>query len=92
MSDKLRDMSRERTDGKPNLGRRGLLTGAFLTKEGRENVKRSQKPLGSRPPWHQQVMEDCNAPCSNCKQECVASCSQKIIRLHKEEHAHAGTP
>ncbi|RKZ57770.1 MAG: hypothetical protein DRQ44_15420 [Gammaproteobacteria bacterium] len=79
---------RDQSDVQPDLGRRGLLTGAFLTREGRENVKRSQNPLGPRPPWHQQVMESC----SNCDQECVASCSQKIIRLHQDEHAHAGTP
>ena len=92
MSDKLRDMSREQADGQPNLGRRGLLTGAFLTREGRESVERQkqrrQQPLGPRPPWHQQVMENC----SNCDQECVASCSQEIIRLHQDEHEHAGTP
>jgi len=88
VSDKLKDMPRERTDGQPNLGRRGLLTGAFLTREGRENVKRSQKPLGPRPPWHQQVMESCK----NCEQECVASCSPGVIRLHPDEHEHAGTP
>lgn len=92
MSDKLKDMPREGADGRPNLGRRGLLTGAFLTREGRENVKRSQKPLGPRPPWHQQVMENCNDPCSNCGQECVASCPQGIISLHPDEHEHAGTP
>ena len=84
MSKKLRGQS----DGQPDLGRRGLLTGSFLTREGRENVKRSQKPLGPRPPWHQQLM----ASCSHCEQECVGSCPQKIIRVHQEEHAHAGTP
>ena len=88
MSDKPIDMSRERADKQPNLGRRGLLTGAFLTRKGRENVRRSQKPLGPSPPWHQQVKDNC----SHCEQECVASCSQKIIRVHREEHAHAGTP
>jgi len=84
----MSDKQREQADGQPNLGRRGLFTGAYLTREGRENVKRSQKPLGSRPPWHQQVMESC----SHCEQECAASCPQKIINVHPEEHAHAGTP
>ena len=88
MSDKQRDMPREGGDSRPDLGRRGLLTGAFLTRQGRENVKRSQKPLGPRPPWHQQVM----GSCGQCKQECVASCPQKIISLHPDEHEHAGTP
>jgi len=92
VSDKLREMSRERADGQPNPGRRGLLTGAFLTREGREKVKRSQKPLGPRPPWHQQVMENCSSACSQSGQECVTACPQKIINVHPEEHAHAGTP
>lgn len=73
---------------RPDTGRRGLLTGAFLTKQGRESVKRLQQPLGVRPPWHQQVM----ASCGFCKQECVSSCSKDIIRLHPDEHEHAGTP
>ncbi len=84
MSKKLREQS----DGQPDLGRRGLLTGSFLTRKGREKVERQQQPLGPRPPWHQQLMESC----SHCEQECAASCSQKIIRLHQEGHAHAGTP
>lgn len=79
---------REQPEKRPDLGRRGLFTGAFLTREGRDNIKRQQKPLGFRPPWHQQVMEDC----IGCGQECAASCSQKIIRLHPDEHTHAGTP
>ena len=92
VNDKLRDKSRDRADAQPNLGRRGLLTGAFLTRQGRENVKRSQKPLGSRPPWFQQVMESNDGACSNCDQECVTSCPQKIISLHPGEHEHVGTP
>ena len=79
---------REQADRQPDLGRRGLLTGSFLTREGREDIKRRQKPLGLRPPWHQQVMEYCN----DCEQECAASCSQRIIKLHPDGHAHAGTP
>jgi len=72
----------------PSPGRRGLLTGAFLTQQGRENIKRSQRPLGPLPPWHQQVIEKC----SQCEQECTTSCPQKIINVHPEEHTHAGTP
>lgn len=78
----------EQPERQPDLGRRGLLTGSFLTREGRDSIKRRQKSLGPRPPWHQQVMENCN----DCKQECAASCSQDIIRLHQDGHAHAGTP
>ena len=82
----------EQSDGQPDPGRRGLLTGAFLTKEGREGVKqqqqRRQQPLGPRPPWHRQVMESC----SQCEQECAASCLPGIISIHTDEHEHAGTP
>ncbi|MCK4674449.1 MAG: 4Fe-4S dicluster domain-containing protein [Gammaproteobacteria bacterium] len=92
MSKKLR----EQTETQPDLGRRGLLTGSFLTREGRENTRhqqqRRQNPLGPRPPWYQQVMENCSQPCSNCDQECAASCPQGIIRLHQDDHEHAGTP
>ncbi len=75
---------REQTD----IGRRGLLTGSFLTRKGRESIERRQKPLGPKPPWHQEVME----ACGSCEQECAASCPQGIIRIHPDEHAHAGTP
>ena len=92
MSKKLR----EQADGQPDPGRRGLLTGSFLTAKGRKNVERQkqrqQQPLGLRPPWHQQVIENGSHPCSHCEQECVASCPQKIIRVHQEGHTHAGTP
>jgi len=75
----------EQSDGQPDPGRRGLLTGAFLTKEGREGVKqqqqRRQQPLGPRPPWHRQVMESC----SQCEQECAASCLPGIISIHTDE-------
>ena len=87
---------REQSDGQPDPGRRGLLTGSFLTRQGRENVERQkrrrQQPLGPCPPWFQQVMEYSSDACSQCGQECVASCSQDIIRLHADGHAHAGRP
>jgi ferredoxin-type protein NapF len=72
------------------------LTGSLLTRQGRKNVERQkqrrQQPLGPWPPWHQQVMENCSDACSQCEQECVASCSQEIIRIHMDENAHAGRP
>ena len=74
-------------EDRPDHGRRGLLTGSFFTKKGREDIQRFQQPLGPRPPWHRQV-EDCD----KCEQECVASCSQKIIKIHKNDHPQAGTP
>lgn len=72
----------------PDLSRRGLFTGAFLTKDGRKGIERQQQPLGPRPPWHQQVQEQCG----RCEQECAASCPQDIIKLHPDTHTHAGTP
>jgi len=75
---------REQTD----IGRRGLLTGSFLTRKGRENIERRQQPLGPAPPWHQSVIE----ACATCKQECAAACSQGIVRIHPDDHVHAGRP
>ncbi len=72
----------------PDHSRRGLLTGAFLSRKGREKTKLRQQPLGPCPPWHQQVMENCQ----QCQQECVSACPQNIIHLHSSEHVHAGTP
>ncbi len=71
-----------------DIGRRGLLTGSFLTREGRDSIERRQKPLGPPPPWHHEVME----ACGSCEQECVASCPQGIIRIHPDDHALAGRP
>ncbi len=83
---------REQSNGQPDPGRRALLTGSFLTRKGRESMQHRQKPLGSCPPWHQQVMEYSSDACSRCEQECVTSCSQDIISLHPEGHAYAGRP
>ena len=92
VSNKLRD----RLSDRPDPGRRGLLTGAFLTREGRENIKhqqqRCQQPLGPRPPWFQQLMENSSLACSHCEQECAASCPQSIISIHPDAHAFAGSP
>ena len=92
MSKKLREQS----DGLPDPGRRGLLTGSFLTRKGRESVEYQkqcrQQPLGPRPPWFQLLIENGDHPCGHCEQECVASCPQNIIRMHQEGHTHAGTP
>lgn len=72
----------------PDPSRRGLLTGKFFTRDGRKSVERQQQPLGACPPWHQQVM----AGCSHCEQECVTACSQRIIKIHPQQHTYAGTP
>jgi len=75
---------REQTD----IGRRGLLTGSFLTRKGRKSIEQRQQALGPKPPWHQAVIEDC----ASCDQECAAACPQGIVRIHPDDHAHAGRP
>jgi ferredoxin-type protein NapF len=97
VSKKLREQANgQPADGQPDFGRRGLLTGSFLTREGRESTRRQeqrrQKPLGPRTPWFQQVMEAGSDSCSRCEQECANSCPQHIIRLHPDGHAFAGSP
>lgn len=72
----------------PDIGRRGLLTGSFLTRKGRESIERRQQPLGPKPPWHHAVME----ACASCDQACAAACPEGIIRIHPDDHAYAGRP
>lgn len=72
----------------PDIGRRGLLTGSFLTRKGRESIEQRQQPLGPKPPWHQAVTEACDT----CSKECATACSPGIIQIHPDDHAHAGRP
>lgn len=86
MSRKLKAQPASRSD--PDPGRRGLLTGAFLTRKGRESIQHRQQPLGPRPPWHSKIMEHC----TQCEQECEAACPQNIIKIHPVGHTHAASP
>ena len=61
---------REQTD----IGRRGLLTGAFLTREGRKSIEQRQQALGPKPPWHQAVIE----ACASCHQSDMAVSSAQF--------------
>jgi ferredoxin-type protein NapF len=72
----------------PDIGRRGLLTGSYLTREGREHIERRQQVLGPKPPWHQAVAE----ACTSCDQQCAAACPQAIVRIHPDDHRYAGQP
>ncbi|MCW8962176.1 MAG: 4Fe-4S dicluster domain-containing protein [Gammaproteobacteria bacterium] len=76
-------------DEQPNISKRGLLTGAFLTREGRKEVLVRQKPLGPLPPpWYGTPPE----LCGSCEQQCVEACPQAIIKLHQADHSMVGIP
>ena len=72
----------------PDIGRRGLFTGAFLTRQGRQAVVRQQQSLGPVPPGLNIYSEQCGA----CEKQCAAACPEDIIKLHPEQHCLAGTP
>ena len=76
------------TGKQPDISRRGLLTGAFLTREGRKDVLLRQQPLGPIPPWVNSSPDSCDA----CDKECVTACSAAIIKLHPDDHAMSGMP
>lgn len=71
-----------------DLGRRGLLRGALFTREGREQHRRQQQPLGPAPPGLQAVQDICPA----CAGNCLGACPQHIISLHPAGHPLAGRP
>jgi len=68
--------------------RRAMLRGSFLTREGREEVARQQRPLGTAPPG----LDDMGDACTVCQSECMAACPQKIIRIHAVDHSCKHTP
>ncbi|TNF91247.1 MAG: 4Fe-4S dicluster domain-containing protein [Gammaproteobacteria bacterium] len=69
---------------RPDAARRSVLTGAFLTKQGRQKFR----PLGPLPPWHKKIEH----ACSTCLQDCVSACPQSIIKLHPDDHQLEGIP
>ena len=70
--------------------RRGFLTGAFLTAEGREEIDRQVKPAGVAPPW---IGGRCTADaCTDCEGFCVSACEVGIVVRHEAGHAYAGIP
>ena len=70
--------------------RRGFLTGAFLTAEGREDIDRQAKPAGVAPPW---IAGLCSVDvCASCEGHCVAACEAGVVARHEEGHAFEGVP
>ena len=70
--------------------RRGFLTGAFLTSEGREEIDRQGRPAGIEPPW---IAGHCSRErCIDCEGPCVAACEPGIVKRHPEGHAFDGVP
>ena len=75
---------------KVNAKRRAFLRGAFLTREGRAEEAKRQHPLGPVPPWHHGLSLE--QYCPGCEQPCISSCDPGIIRIHPQDHDHAGKP
>ena len=73
-----------------DTSRRFFLRGAVLTREGREEAIRRQRPLGPRPPWLDGRIDP--AYCAACDPACVSACEQHIIRIHPSDHHQAGLP
>jgi ferredoxin-type protein NapF len=72
-------------------GRRQFLSGAFLTREGRERLEQPVRPLGPFPPCHAgRIAADVCAACD--RHPCVAACEPAIIRRHEPGHELAGVP
>jgi ferredoxin-type protein NapF len=72
-------------------GRRQFLAGAFLTREGRERLEQTVRPLGPFPPCHAGRIP--TEVCAACDQHpCVAVCEPAIIRRHESGHELAGVP
>lgn len=79
-------MDTESTD----QSRRGFLSGALFTDEGRRQQARVQQRQGVFPPGLQAVISA--QKCADCARPCVASCEQGIIRIHADKHGFAGQP
>jgi len=73
-----------------DVTRRGFLTGAVLTSEGREQIDRQVRPAGVEPPW---IAGHCSIEaCRDCDGPCVAACEADIVRRHPDGHAFDGVP
>ena len=75
---------------RPDLARRGFLSGALLTSDGRHEVERRIHPRGPLPPAVH-ISGDSRA-CHDCPGPCVESCAAGIVRRHDDQHASAGLP
>ncbi len=72
-------------------GRRGFLRGKFLTREGREDVRRQDWLLGPLPPALPFRLVEQN-PCEDCDFPCLHACEPAIIHLHPPGHRFRGMP
>ena len=72
-------------------GRRGFLRGKFLTREGREDVRRQVQLLGPLPPALSPGLVQRN-PCEDCDCPCLHACEPAIIHLHPPGHRFRGIP
>lgn len=70
--------------------RRGFFTGALLTREGKEQVKKKIQGSGLIPPGLEQTATYKN--CNSCPGHCAKICPQKIIKRHPESHDLKGQP
>ncbi len=70
--------------------RRGFLSGAFLTAQGREDIDRQARPAGVEPPWIAGLASV--DACQDCDGFCVAACDAGIVVRHETGHACEGVP
>lgn len=75
---------------KIDQSRRGFLTAALFTREGRKQVRKKQVRSGLIPPGLDQPV--INNDCVQCSGYCADSCSQEIIKIHPASHDLTGQP
>jgi ferredoxin-type protein NapF len=73
---------------RPDLSRRGFLSGALLTSAGRRELEHRMHPLGPLSPAAR-VSGDLDA-CRACVGPCVQACSVGIVHRHADDHANPG--
>ncbi len=72
--------------------RRGFLSGAFLTAEGRAAATAAHRPRGPGLPWPA-GSAPASATCAACAEApCVTACEAGIVRRHEDGHDWQGVP
>jgi ferredoxin-type protein NapF len=71
-------------------GRRGFLTGSWLTQAGRKPRVQAMGRLGPEPPIIASHVS--HALCTGCGGRCLSVCETGVIRLHPKEHGLADMP
>jgi ferredoxin-type protein NapF len=78
------------SQGNFNAGRRAFLSGAPLSREGRQQYRRLHRPLGPVLPG---LSDDVNpAMCATCDGPCATACPTRIVLRHGREHTLTGIP